>query len=300
MYRSLERTGADFHLYVYAFDDLCQDILLRMKLSHMTVITLAEFENERLLAVKPTRSRGEYCWTCASHVIAHALKTFNLSDVTYLDADLCFYQDPANLLAEFRNSGSSVLLSPHRYTRRYDLSAQKGLYCVQFMTFSSDQRGLSALSWWQERCLEWCYDRNENGLFGDQKYLDGWPERFSGVHVLEHLGGGVAPWNVQQYSLRHDGNRLLIDGVPIVFYHFHGYKFYKNGFKNLGNYRLNAAVVELLYRPYESALLESQAEISRYYQGSGLGFSERESSLRLYLGGLIRMVKGEYNVYRNL
>lgn len=300
MYRSLVATGANFHLYVYAFDDLCCDILLSMKLPCMTVITLAEFEDDRLLAVKPTRSRGEYCWTCASHVIAHALRVFCLPEITYLDADLCFYQDPVVLLNEFKDSGASVLITSHRYTSSYDLSTQKGLYNVQFITFCSDSRGLLVLNWWQERCLEWCYDRNENGLFGDQKYLDGWPERFPGVHVLKHLGGGVAPWNVQQYTVRHDGLRILVNDIPLVFYHFHDYKFYDDGSLSLGNYRLNSSVVDFLYRPYASAMQEVQSEIRKFCRISDLGCSVSESSIRIFLGRLLRKIKGEYNVYRSL
>ena len=300
MYRSLLSTGTDFHLYVYAFDDLCAGILVRMNLPLMTVVTLTEFEDDRLLAVKPSRSMVEYCWTCTSHVIGHAMKVFGLMEITYLDADLYFYSDPAALLDEFHDSGASVLLTEHKYTFIYDQSKKSGIYCIQFITFRNDIRGLSALCWWQDRCLEWCYAIKEDGKFGDQKYLDDWPERFPGVHVLTHIGGGVAPWNIQKYSLLKDGIRVMIKGVPLVFYHFHGYKFYKDGTQNLGDYWLKTSVIDFLYRPYVHAIQSAQCEICEFYPGFNHGNSLWDTSFSASFERFKRKLKGEYNVYRHL
>jgi len=299
MYNSLAATGIDFHLYIYPFDDFCREKLKRMALPHVTVVPMSQFENERLLAVKPSRSRAEYCWTCTPHIIGHALNVYGLEEITYLDADLCFYKSPEVLLEEFRSADASVLITPHRYTPCYDISDQKGIYCVQFMTFRSDERGMQALTWWQDRCLEWCYNRNEHGLFGDQKYLDDWPERFPGVHVLAHFGGGVAPWNVQQFTVHRDGARLMIGDVAVVFYHFHGYLFYRDGNHNLGYYRLTKPVIELLYRPYVHAVHEIQSKLF-HDQCTDYGYAEWDASLRASIGRFLRKLKGEYNVYGEL
>ena len=53
--------------------------------------------------------------------------------------------------------------------------------------------GRRVLTWWKEKCMEWCFDIPEPDRMGDQKYLNGWPEKFPGVWELQHLGGGVAP-----------------------------------------------------------------------------------------------------------
>lgn len=299
MYNSLAATCEDFHLFIYPFDDLCRDILLSMALPHVTVVPLDRFEHERVLEVKPSRSRAEYCWTCTPHVIGHALECFGLSEVTYIDADLFFYQSPSVLLEEFELSGASVLITPHRYTPCYDISSQKGIYCVQFMTFRSDERGMQALTWWQERCLEWCYNRNERGLFGDQKYLDDWPERFPGVHVLAHVGGGVAPWNVQQYSVHIDGKSFMVNEVPIVFYHFHGYLFYRDGRHNLGYYRLTKDVIEQLYRPYIHAVQTIQSQLAQD-RLTDQGYAVWDASMRGAASRFLRKLKGEYNVLRDI
>jgi len=102
---------------------------------------------------------------------------------------------------------------------------------------------MKALNWWRDACNEWCYARHENGKFGDQKYLDDWTTRFEGVHVLKNLGGGVAPWNVQQYNLT-DGN------FNLIFYHFHGYRIFENEKIDCGSYKLDENDMNILYKPY--------------------------------------------------
>ncbi len=192
-------TEGSAKLYVFAFDDKCYDILTKMQLPNLVVISLLEFEDAQLLAIKPSRSRGEYCWTCTSSTILYCIEKFKLPHCTYIDADMFFYENPQVLIDE-KPSNCSVIITEHRYTPAYDKSKLSGKYCVQFMYFENTEGGMNVLKWWRARCLEWCFNRFEDGKFGDQKYLDDWTSRFSGVHVLKHLGGGLAPWNVQQYN----------------------------------------------------------------------------------------------------
>ncbi|RZM01119.1 MAG: glycosyl transferase, partial [Pedobacter sp.] len=198
-------------------------------MKHATVISLNKFENERLKEVKPGRTESEYCWTCASSSIKYCLDTYRLDHCTYVDADLLFFNDPKVLVEEM--GAKSVLITEHRYTPCYDQSAMSGTYCVQFMTFKNTTAGIEVLNWWIDACITWCYNRFEDGKFGDQKYLDNWHSSFSTVHVLKHLGGGVAPWNVQQYEFIKTDKRIA--GVEkstgnkfdLVFYHYHGFNY---------------------------------------------------------------------------
>jgi hypothetical protein len=225
----------------------------------MTVISLPEFEDDELLKVKPARTRGEYCWTCTSSTILYVLNHFGVEHCTYIDSDLYFFSSPQPLIDEMGNS--SVLITPHRYTPRYNQEQKTGIYCVQFVTFKKDERGLRALNWWREACLEWCYNRFEDGKFGDQKYLDDWPVRFEGVHVLKHPGGGVAPWNMQQYSFERENGKLrgkvLSTGekFEIIFFHFHSFTFVSpHYFSPRPYYQRNDSVIILLFNPYAKAI----------------------------------------------
>ena len=99
MYDSMVAAKANFHLYIFAFDDTVHDFFKNKYLrNNITVISLAELEDPELLKVKPTRSAGEYCWTSTSSVILYAIEKFQLPSCTYIDADLYFYSNPNILM----------------------------------------------------------------------------------------------------------------------------------------------------------------------------------------------------------
>lgn len=248
MYESLKKHSNSFHLYIFAFDDRSYNLLNKLDLELTTIISLKEFEDDDLLKVKPTRTAAEYCWTCTPSVIKYCIEKYNLESCTYLDADLYFYADPSILIEEMEKEKKSVLITEHRYTPEYDQSATSGIYCVQFMTFKNDKNGMNVLNWWRNACLDWCYARFEDGKFGDQKYLDDWPQRFEGIHVLQNPGGGVAPWNVQQYDI--SNKKFKGRDFELIFYHFHYLRFIGNGKVDLGPYKLNLDVLEIIYFPY--------------------------------------------------
>lgn len=269
MYQSLQQHCKNFHLYVFAFDNACYDFLASQQYEHVTVISLQEFEDIDLLNIKPTRTATEYCWTCTPSTILYCIKTFNIYHCTYIDADLYFYADPLTLIDEMKDN--AVLITEHRYTKEYDQSAESGIYCVQFITFKNTIQGMEVLHWWRNACIDWCYAKPENGKFGDQKYLDDWTARFKDVHVLQHLGGGIAPWNVQQYTFQKENDRIV--GVKtstkkcfkVIFFHFHGVKFYKKNIVLLSGvlYALTKQAKNIFYKNYIYKLIEIEKNIQQ-------------------------------------
>jgi len=178
LYRSLKNVCDDFHIYIFAFDNTCFNILTKMNLEKATIISLKDFEDKELLNVKSSRTKAEYCWTSTSSTILYVLQKYKVDSCTYLDADLYFYSSPEPIFNELTDN--SILITEHRYSPKYDKSKKSGKYCVQFITFKNDEYGLKSLEWWRERCIEWCYNRFEDGKFGDQLYLDDWTTRFDG------------------------------------------------------------------------------------------------------------------------
>lgn len=296
MYRSLEKHCNQFHLYIFSFNNSSFEILDKLKLESATIIHLDKFENEELLAIKSTRSKGEYCWTCTPSIIKFVLDNYKVNQCTYLDSDLLFFDDPGVLLEEMGKD--SILLTEHRYTKKYDQSKKSGIYCVQFISFKNDLRGMKALNWWKDACIDWCFARFEDGKFGDQKYLDDWQTRFKGVHVLNNLGGGVAPWNVQQYKFfKKDGEIMGIEKKTnnkffLIFFHFHNIKFLPEEKIYLSGYFLPTDAKEIMYKSYIKLILASISEINNYDKK----FEIPISKLKLTYKILVRRLMGNKNI----
>lgn len=295
MYKSLVATGEQFTLYIFCFDELTYEILNKLKLDKAVLIKLSDFESEELLSVKADRTKAEYCWTCTPYVIRYSLDNFNIDEVTYVDSDLYFYNKPEILLDEFHESKQSVMITEHRYTPIYDKSETSGIYCVQFMTFKSDDRGLAVLQWWQDRCLEWCYNRAEDGKLGDQKYLDHWTSMFAGVHVLKHLGGGVAPWNIQQYEIKEGP---YVNGYSVIFYHFHGLIWYSNNKVELSAYLISKSAKKYIYSIYVNGLIDALNTIKSIDNSFYLGIKQYKLNFNTLYNTFANIVKRNYNVIR--
>jgi hypothetical protein len=274
MYRSLERSCPSFHLTACCFDELAERMLPRLGLERMSVIPVRELEahDAALLGVKSDRSAIEYYLTATPALPLFILEARpELDEITYLDADLLFFADPEPLFEEMRDA--SVMITPHRFSPEYAQNEMNGIYNVQFMTFRRDERGMTALRWWHDRCIEWCYYRFEDGKLGDQKYLDDWPERFQGVHVLQHTGGGLAPWNASQYRVWADGGRIFVDQQSLVFFHYHRVRMRRNDKHDSHppGYHVPWRTRRIIFPPYlralEAALSEIQAVAPDFDRG---------------------------------
>jgi len=302
LYQSLEKHCADFHLYIFAFDEKCFELLTKLNLGKVTIISLKEFEDEELLRVKPSRSSAEYCWTSTSSTILYVLEKYKVESCTYLDADIFFYSSSKPIFDEL--GAKSILITEHRYSPQYNKEVKSGKYCVQLITFKNDENGLKALKWWRERCIEWCYARYEDGKFGDQLYLDDWTKRFDGVHILKHPGGGIASWNVQQYSFVNENNKLV--GIEtqsgkkfeVIFYHFHYLRFFTNGKVELGRRELTQNVIDTFYKPYIRELDKLNHQVQSLDSSiNSNGLLEPSLSWKTPILFLYRKLKGVYNIF---
>lgn len=268
LYQSLTRHAPGSALWVLCMDPATERVLGALPLPGLHVLPLGELETSepRLRVVRPDRSWIEYGYTCVPALLWHLLtRVPDPGPITHLDADVYFLSDPAPVLED--SVTGSVTIAPRRIPEsRRDL-AKHGLYDASWLTFLDDRIAREALAWWRNRCMEWCYDRVEEGKFAHVRYLDDWPTRFEGVHVLTHPGAGVAPWNVAAEPVSLGGRGLRVGGAPLVTYRFQGFERINDWLFDPGLARYGAKLTPVLktdlYLPYLAELRGIERELRR-------------------------------------
>lgn len=274
LYNSLARVTDNFTLYIFCLDDTAYKILRKMPLKHAVLIQHKEFETPTLLKLKCQRSKAEYCWTCTAPIIEYVFNTFQVANNTYLDADLYFFSDPSILFEEISAHKANVTIVAHRFKdNRYGRKLEKrnGKYCVQFNYFDQSEDSMKVLNWWKEKCFEWCYDIPEPDRMGDQKYLNTWLQDFNCVHELEYLGGGVAPWNLEQYEfcLKKGSDLFMQDKngreFKLIFYHFQNIRYLPGRKVNIKSQTRNKKLKYTIYLPYLLEIEKIRADLATNY-----------------------------------
>jgi hypothetical protein len=227
LHRSLLESGLDFELYVLAMDDQAEDVLRRLSLARLVIVPIEQLEraDPEFAATKRTRTMIEYCWTATPCICWFVLNRSGSNEVTYVDADVMFHRNPEPLFKDLDDA--SIALVPHDFSPEYedcdelDATSEEsgGRFNVQFNYFHGSE-GRTALSWWRDRTIEWCYDKKEDGKYGDQKYLDSFPARFESVRILDAAGVGAAPWNTGKRPIGTDAHGLTAAGRPLIFHHY--------------------------------------------------------------------------------
>ena len=257
LYTSLAKHGPAYDLYVLCMDQTTWNTLNALAPDGLKPVALESVMDARLKKASADRTLKEFSITCKSFFMRWLLRRQeDLEMLSFADSDMFFYSDPGAVLGEI--GAGSVGITEHRFPARLEpeTSRDYGIYNGGWVSIRRDARGMACLEDWSDRCLNWCYDRLEDGKYGDQKYLVDWTKRFEGVVVLRNKGANLAPWNVENYRITVRGGQVMADDDPVVFYHFSGLRQverwpYRSGLYQSGLMRpAEGAVRRWIYRPY--------------------------------------------------
>lgn len=309
LYESLKATCPTFKLWVLCLDHTAYTTLSQHAFPEVQLIALEELErlDPDLQQAKQNRSKIEYYFTCGpALMLAILTQAPDVDMLTYLDADLFFFADPAPLFAEM--AGKSIAITEHHYPAylREEMDIY-GIYNVGWISIRRDQHGLACLRWWRERCIEWCYDLLDNDRYADQKYLEHWADLFPGVVVLQHRGANVAPWNLMNYQFQLRAGHVYVDEHPLIFFHFHGFKQKLPWLYDTHTARYDAGTTRTLrkfvYEPYIRILKGfTQQQVLATgirYERNNANMAQKISRIRRIVHYFKGIVTGQYLVIMN-
>ena len=301
LHESMEANIKDYHLFMFIFDDQSFIFLKEAKLPNVDLIYYKEFENDELLKIKTERSLKEYLWTVTPFTLTYVFNNFKVDECTYIDADIYFFNDPSPVFKEVTKY--NAIITEHRYHNINDQTFVSGRFCVQFNSFVRTESSIKVLNDWKNLVAEWCFDRQENGLFGDQMYLDTWPTKYSDIHIAKHLGIGVAPWNILNYIEFENAPKVSAihkasnQRTQIIFYHFHDLTIFSNHFADLGKYSINKSILNYIYKPYLVAIKAANEKILETFKTDEIYMPFQWSIINI-LRQFKRILRSNFNIVR--
>ncbi|HYF64361.1 MAG TPA: hypothetical protein VD886_16175, partial [Herpetosiphonaceae bacterium] len=161
--------------------------------------------------------------------LAELFERFAAGKVIYFDPDILVSGSLDRLLALLDEH--QILLTPHILDPLDDDRAPSeldflrvGTYNLGFVALARSAATAALLAWWQRKLYHDCTCEVERGLFVDQHWMDLAPSLFAGVHILRDPGYNVAYWNMKTRDLRAGPPGYLVNGHPLVFMHFSGFR----------------------------------------------------------------------------
>lgn len=226
MLESLERhCGGAHDVTILAMDDAAARMVAAVGRTVWRVARVGNLNDPELAALEGVRPHREFCWTAAPALCRHMVAAAAEDEIViYVDADLMFFRDPAELLAELADGGN-ILIHEHRFSPdRAHYESSSGRFNVGFVAFRAGAEARACTERWRAQVIDECVLDPERGLCGDQGYLNEWPALWPGLRILRNPGGGVAPWNLLSYRVTGSRDAPRVDGVPVVFFHYHSFR----------------------------------------------------------------------------
>lgn len=215
--KSLKKFHVKVNFFILALDYATYEYFKKKNQYNFKVIKLKLLEStfSRLKIIKKKRSKVEYYFTLSPILPLYVKKKFNIKHLTYMDADFLFISNPKNLFKVFKNY--SVAITKQEANIKY------GKYNVGIIFFNFEYaESVKILNYWAKQCMDWCFDRCQDGKYADQKYLDIWPAILKKIKIFEARQLYLSPWD-------NNINNKLCSIKPIAF-HFHGLKVFRNFF----------------------------------------------------------------------
>lgn len=170
----------------------------------------------------------ELCTAVKPAFLAYLLARFDLPHILYLDPDICCYGSLKGVVTQLETS--RAVLTPHLLGPLDETGLPNefsillaGTYNLGFIGLRRDVQVDRFLRWWQERLVHYAHLKPHEWQHFDQKWVDFLPGFVDDVVISRHPGLNVAYWDLPHRFVERRGEQYLVNGEPLIFFHFSGY-----------------------------------------------------------------------------
>ena len=217
MLDSLKKYIPKFTFFVVTLDNQAKDAIEKLNISNLEVVSLSDLDKELkgvIKSLQSSRKRKEFIFGLTPLLIKYLSKRDHSDYLVYVDADIYF---KGNILEIMHIDGASVGIFKHDFRNFIKNLEIYGRFNVGVVYFNRGGEGKRALDWWSNKCIESTSLDMETrpDVFGDQKYLDYFPNAFKDVVIHDNHVFCKGPWNTN------DLNQVGSSNYP-YFFHFSG------------------------------------------------------------------------------
>jgi hypothetical protein len=188
----------------------------------------------------------------------------NVEHIVYFDPDIMIFQPLTKLEESLQHY--DIILTPHftspvndHYLPTELHVMQTGVFNLGFLAVRRSENSFNMLHWWQSRLKDQCIIDLSRGLFVDQLWANLIPAYFDKVLIEKYPGYNMAHWNLHERFLSKENGTYLVNGQPLVFYHFSHYSPAQPGSIAAHHTRFNFETrpdIKEIYEKYKALLIE--------------------------------------------
>jgi hypothetical protein len=221
---SLRKQHPDAVIKIGLVDKLTDDIDLsplgNAEIVEVDKIAIPDFE-----AMQSRYKIFELCFASKPFYALYFFKKYpELNKQIYVDTDIYAF-DKFDAIDQKLND-HAVIITPHitqavndgHKLERFVLGA--GIFNAGFFAINRSKESFEFLNWFADKLVTQCI-----GGVGDQVWLSLVPAFFNNVLIEKGPGYNMAGWNVMHRFVTKINDRLLVNNVPLVFYHYSGFDF---------------------------------------------------------------------------
>jgi len=210
----------NYDFIVFLIDNVIENIDIGYK-----IINISDIKLEEIDSMLEDYEIGEFCYSMKPFCFKYLFENYNFESIVYLDCDIFVF----NKLNEI-DDDYDIFLTPHNVqTSQHSveiISIIHGIFNLGFIALKRSENCFNFLDWWSERLKKYCKIDTNNGLFGDQLWINLAIIFFEKIKIIKNIGYNVAYWNLNERKIsKIKDNYYVNKDTELVFYHFSGYKF---------------------------------------------------------------------------